>query len=137
MKKFYSKILVCVLIALCTISIISMSNPVKASSKISPMTYEDYNFSFKGSCSMARNCTGMFLDIRVKATASNNNNETITLDVYIVNRGVTKSYTFLSDGQYHTFKNIYLGLSGGSPILFTFTGANPEITIYTYMDVTS
>ena len=137
MKKIHLKMLTCLLISLCIVSTISMCMPVNANSEISPMTYEDYNFSFKGSCNIARNCTGMFLDIRVKATASNNNNETITLNVFINNRDVTKTYTFLSDGQYHEFKNIFLGLSGGSPVRFTFTGANPEITIYTYMDVTS
>lgn len=137
MKKIFLKILTTILITLCIISTMSMYIPVKANSDVSLMTYEDYNFSFKGSCTMARNCTGMFLDVRVKATASNNNNETIKLDVYINNRGVTKSYTFLSDGQYHEFKNIFLGFSGGSSVAFTFTGANPEITIYTYMDVTS
>ena len=43
----------------------------------------------------------------------------------------------LSDGQTHTYKNIYLGLRGGSSVLFKFTGANPEITIYTNVKIVS
>ena len=137
MKQLCIKIATCILVALCAISAISMCIPVKASSDISPLTYDEFNFSFKGSCGISRNCTGMFLDVRVRATASNNNNETITLKVNVKNTNSTKSYTFLSDGQYHTYKNIYLGLSGGSNVYFTFTGANPEITIYTYMEIGS
>lgn len=137
MKQLCMKIATCILVALCAISAISMCIPVKASSDISPYSYYEQSFSFKGSCGISRNCTGMFMDVRVKATASNNNNETITMKVLVNNTNSTKSYTFLSDGQYHTYKNIYLGLSGGSSVYFTFTGANPEITIYAYMDITS
>lgn len=136
MKKICMKILICGMLMLCAISVMSMCLPVKAST-ISPYSYDEFNFSFKGTTNIARNCTGMFLDVRVKATASNNNNETITMDVYVSNTKKTHTHTFLSDGQYHTYKNIYLGLSGGSSVRFTFTGANPEITIYTYMDITS
>ena len=137
MKKIYSKMFVCMLITLLALSTISMCIPVKASSGISPFTYDEYNFSFKGRSTISRGCTGMWLDVRVKATASNNNNETITLDMYIANRNVTKSVTFLSDGQYHTYKGIYLGLSGGSDVGFTFTGANPAITINMYLEIGS
>lgn len=137
MKKICIKILACVVIALSVISTLSMYIPVNASTEISPYSYYEQNFSFKGTCRISRNCTGMFMDVRVKATASNNNNETITLEVYVENTKATKKYVFYSDGQFHEYKNIYLGLSGGSSVLFSFTGANPEITINTYMDVTS
>ena len=130
MKKISIKILASALIILCAISTMSMCIPVKASSGIEPYTYETPGFSFKGTRYLSYNCTGMFLDVSVKATASNNNNETITLSVTVTNTGKTHKYTFLSDGQTHTYKNIYLGLKGGSAVLFGFTGANPEITIY-------
>ena len=137
MKKIYTKMLACIIVALCCISTVSMCIPVSASEGISPYSAYEYNFSFRGTCSVSRQVSGMYMDVKVKATASNNNNETITLDVYIAKRNVTKSYTFYSDGLYHTYKNIYLGLSGGSDVRFTFTGANPAITIYTYMEVGS
>lgn len=41
--------------------------------------YEKNNFSFKGTCYISYYCTGMFLDVSVSATASNNNNETMYL----------------------------------------------------------
>lgn len=137
MRKLFSKILVCALIALCAISSASMFLPVQANSEISPCSYDNLNFSYAGRCNVSRDCTGMFLDVTVKATASNNNNETITLDVFVVNTGKTHSYTFLSDGQNHTYKNIFLGFSGGSNVAFTFTGANPAITIYQNLEITS
>lgn len=137
MKNTLVKTLVSVLIALCLVTTVSMCIPVKASSGISPLTYFEHNFSFTGTFNVADNCTGMFLDVRVKGTASNNNNETITLEIYVSNTGKTHTRTFLTDGQYHTYKNIYLGLKGGSSVRFTFTGANPEIAINMYMDITS
>lgn len=132
MKKFLIKILACILIALTAISAVSMCIPVNAST----LSYYVENFSFKGTCSIGRNCTGMFMDVKVKATASNNNNETITLQMQVINTNKVHTRTFLSDGQYHEYKNIYLGLSGGSSVLFVLTGANPEITITTEMIIT-
>ena len=32
-------------------------------------------------------------------------------------------------------QNIFLGFSGGSDVRFKFTGANPEITIYTHLSL--
>lgn len=136
MKKTCMKLLVCMLIALCAVSTVSMAIPVKAAS-IAPYSYYEQNFSFKGGCTISRDCSGMFMNVTVRATASNNNNETITLEVYVENRKASKYYTFYSDGQNHTFKNIYLGLSGGSSVAYIFTGANPEITINVYMEIES
>lgn len=135
MKKFFIKILACVLIALTAISAVSMCMPVSASS-IEPYAFYEQTFSFKGTCSIGKDCSGMFISVKVKATASNNNNETITLQVHVTNLNKTHTYTFLSDGQYHEYKNIYLGLSGGSNVGFIFTGANPEITINMEMIIT-
>ena len=115
----------------------SLYSPVSANEGISTLSYENTSFSFKGTRSLSYQVSGMFLDVSVSATASNNNNETITLKVYVANRNVTKTYTFYSDGQTHEFKNIYLGLSGGSDVRFTFTGANPEITINTHLEIVS
>lgn len=137
MKKIYTKIITCMIIMLLAISTMSMFAPVKADIGISPLTYDEFNFSFKGGCQISRGCQGTFLDIRVRGTAANNNNETITLEVFVTNRGVTKTYTFLTDGQNHEFKGIFLGLSGGSDVRFTFRGANPEITINMYMEIGS
>lgn len=133
MKKFSNKILISTLITLCIISLFSFYAPVSAydggGNSNSINSYVSTSFSFTGSCSIAYQCSGYWLNVSVNATASNNNNETITLDIYLVNRNTTKTYTFYSDGQTHSFNNIFLGLSGGSPVRFTFTGANPAITI--------
>lgn len=129
MNKVFTRILVCMLISLCFMTSIAIYLPVKANTEISALSYEDTNFSFKGSCNLSYQCSGTFLNVSVNATASNNNNETITMEVLIVNRKVTKTYTFYSDGQTHQFKNIFLGFSGGSNVSFRFIGANPEITI--------
>lgn len=129
MKRLFTRMLVCLLISICFISTFSLGSPVSADTGISTLSYEDTYFSFKGTCNISYQCTGMFLDVSVNATASNNNNETITLMVYIANRDVIKTYTFYSDGQTHEFNNIFLGFSGGSDVRFTFTGANPDITI--------
>lgn len=137
MKKISFKVLISVLIMLCAISTISMCIPVKASYGIEPYTYETPHFSFKGTRTLSYDCTGMFLDVTCNSTASNNNNETITLKVHVTNTGKTHTYTFLSDGQDHTYKNIFLGLKGGSNVGFTFTGANPEITIYMNLKIVS
>ena len=137
MQRICIKILTCMVIALCLITTISSCMPVKASSGVEPYSYYVENFSFTGSCGISKQVSGTFMKVRVRATASNNNNETITLKVNITNRNTSKSYTFLSDGQYHTYSNIYLGLSGGSDVYFGFTGANPAIRINVDMIVES
>lgn len=137
MRKIYAKMLTCMMIALLVFSMVSMFIPVKASEGISPLTYDESNFSFKGGCHISRGVTGTFMDIRVRGTAANNNNETITLEMLIISRNTIKTVTFLTDGQYHTYKNIYLGLSGGSDVRFTFKAANPEITINMYLEIGS
>lgn len=137
MKKVYAKMLTCMMIALLVFSMVSIFMPVKASEGISPLTYDELNFSFKAGCHVSRDVTGSFMDIRVRGTAANNNNETITLEIYIGSRNTIKTVTFLTDGQYHTYKNIYLGLSGGSDVRFTFRAANPEITINMYLEIGS
>ena len=141
MKKFLNKLIISFFIGLCLISTFSLSMPVMAK-EIEPdasiQSYVDTNFEFTGGCSIAYNVTGYFMDVTVSATASNNNNETIHLDIYITNRNVTKSYTFYTEGgQEHHFNNIFLGLSGGSPVCFYFTGANPAITISGNLKVVS
>ena len=135
MKKICIKFLACILIVLCAISTVSMCMPVNAAG-ISPYSYYTQSFSFTGGCSFGRQCSGMFMDVKVKATANNNNNETITLKIDVVNTQKTHTKVFLSDGEYHEYKNIYLGLSGGSNVGFIFTGANPEITINVDMTIT-
>lgn len=136
MKKLLTKILACLILSLVMISTVSMYIPVSAVG-IQPYSYYAYNFSFSGSgCTISRGFDGMFMDVKVRGTASNNNNETITLKVSIVGRGVTKTYTFLTDGQDHEYKNIYLGLSG-SNVSFSFIGANPDITINMYLEAIS
>ena len=137
MKKILSKILVCALLALLALSTVSMYMPVSAASPVSTMSYDELNFSFTNTCRISRNMDGMWMDITVRGTAANNNNETIFLDVFVTNTGATKSYTFLTDGQDHTFKNIFLGFSGGSNVIFTFTGANPAIQINMYLEMGS
>lgn len=137
MKKTFTKILVCMLITLFACYSFSLYSPVSANEGISTLSYENTSFSFKGTRTLSYQCSGMFLDVSVNATASNNNNETITLKVFIANRNTTKTYTFYSDGQTHEFKNIFLGFSGGSNVAFTFTGANPEITINTHFSLVS
>ena len=127
MKKTLTKILVCVLLALIALSTVSMYIPVSAAS-IQPYSYYNNTFSFKGSCVISRGFDGSFLDIKVRGTAANNNNETVTMKVLIEGRNVTKTYTFLTDGKDHEYKNIFLGFSG-SGVAFNFVAANPEITL--------
>ena len=114
MNKVLTKVLVCIVIALSAISSISMCMPVKAATDdgIMPLSADVINVSFKGSCVISRDVTGSYMDIKVRATASNNNNETITISVIVANTGRTTSYTFLSDGKDHIYRNIYLGSSG-------------------------
>lgn len=127
MKKILIKVFACAMLSLVMISTISMYMPVSASS-IEPYSYYNNTFSFKGQINIARGFDGSFLDIKVRGTASNNNNETVTLNVYIAGRNVTKTYTFLTDGQDHEYKNIFIGWSG-SDVRFNFVGANPAITL--------
>lgn len=132
MKKVFAKVLLCIIVSIMFVSAIAVSIPVKASEYgIMPLAEYEEAFSFRGSYGLTRKFDGAWLKVQVQARANNNNNETITLKVYIENRNTTKSYTFYSDGVYHTYKNIYLG-SGGSNVRFTFTGANPEIGINMY-----
>lgn len=137
MKKVFTKVLVSILVVLCAFYSFSLYTPVSASEKVSTLSYEETSFSFKGTCTLSYQCSGMFLNVAVRATASNNNNETIKLEVYIKNTNAVKTYTFYSDGQTHEFKNIFLGLQGGSNVGFRFTGANPEITINTNFSLRS
>lgn len=134
-KDLTTRVFVMFAVTLIAVSMMSMCIPVKAATDdgIMPYSIGSTNFSFTGGCDVTRNVTGMWLDIIVRATASNNNNETITLEVYVAKTGKTKTYTFLSDGQNHTYKGIYLGLSGGSSVRFRFNGANPAITIYQFL----
>lgn len=137
MKNTLVKMLVSVLVALCLITTVSMCIPVKASIGISPYSFYEHNFSFTGQCNVADNCTGMFLDVKVRGNATNNNRETITLEIYVSQTKKTHTYTFLTDTGDHTYKNIYLGLKGGSSVAFTFKGANPAITINMHMEIGS
>lgn len=127
MKRVFIKGLACILLALSVISTISMIMPVSAAS-IEPYSYYENTFSFKGSCNIARSFDGAFLSFKVKGTAANNNNETVHLKVFIEGSGATKNYTFLTDGQYHQYNNIFLGFKG-SGVVFNFNGQNPDITL--------
>lgn len=133
MKKICTKILLSVLVVLCITSTASLYMPVKAAGDdgIMPMSgYEDA-FTFKGSCGISRAFDYTRLKVTVNGYANNNNNETITLKMYIASRNTTVTKTFLTDQKDHIYSNISLG-SNGSDVLFTFTGANPEITINMY-----
>ena len=136
MRKFYSKILACILIALMMVSTIAMSTPVKASTA-SPLSYYEMSFSFKDSCSIGRSFDKIFLDVRLMATADNGNSERVTLEVYVINTNKTKTYTFYTDGLTQVFNNIYLGLSGGSSVAFRFRADNPNVTINVNMSAES
>ena len=127
MKKIYSKILACMLIALLAVSAISMVMPVKASTA-STLSYYEMGFSFTGGTSVARGFDGTFLTVRLMATASNGNSEKVTLEVYVNNTNKTHTYTFYTDGLTYEFKNIYLSLKSGSDVLFSFT-TNSSATI--------
>ena len=91
MKKIYTKILTCMLVALIAFSAVSMCVPVKASIGVSPLTYDEFQFSFRGGCSISRGCSGMFLDINIRVTAPNSNAD-LRLEVYLENRNVIKTY---------------------------------------------
>lgn len=136
MKKILTKTLACLMLALVMITTVSMYMPVDAAVGVQPYSYYADNFSFTGSCNISRDFTGAWLTFRVKGTAENNNNETIHLNVHILGRNTTKSYTFLTDGQTHEYKNIYIGLSGSS-VVFNFNGQNPSIKINMYLEAGS
>lgn len=135
MKKIYSKILACMLIALLAVSAISMVNPVKASTA-STLAYYEMSFSFTGGTSVARGFDGTFLTIRLMATADNGRSEKVTLEVYVNKTKKTHTYTFETDGLTYEFRNIYLGLQGGSDVLFSFT-TNSSATINMNMETGS
>lgn len=135
MKKIYSKILACMLIALLAVSTISMVNPVKASTA-STLSYYEMGFSFTGGTSVARGFDGTFLTIRLMATADNGRSERVTLEVYVNKTKKTHTYTFETDGLTYEFRNIYLGLQGGSDVLFSFT-TNSSATINMNMEMGS
>ena len=128
MKKIYSKILACMLIALLAVSTISMVNPVKASTA-STLSYYEMGFSFTGGTSVARGFDGTFLTIRLMATADNGRSERVTLSVYVTKTGKTHTYTFETDGLTYEFKNIYLSLKGGSDVRFAFSADNKDVKI--------
>lgn len=133
MKKICTKILLSVLVVLCITSTASLYIPVKAAGDdgISPQsTYKDA-FNFKGSCGISRAFDKTKLKVEVNGHAANENNETITLKIYIASRNTTVTKTFLTDQNSHIYDNISLG-DNGSDVGFTFTGANPEITINMY-----
>lgn len=134
MKKICTKILLSVLVAMCIISAASLYMPVKATSDdgIMPLSLYENAFSFKGSYGISKAFSGTKLNIQVQGRASNNNNETITLKIYIASKNTTVTKVFLTDGNYHNYNGISLG-NNGSDTTFTFTGANPAITINMYM----
>jgi len=135
MKKMLTKTLACLMLALVMITTVSIYIPVDAAG-IEPYAYYENNFSFTGSCNVSKDFDGAFMSFKVKGTADNNNNETIHLNVYITGRDVTKSYTFLTDGQYHEYKNIFIGWSG-SEVVFNFNGQNPAIKINMRLEASS
>lgn len=138
MRKICTKILLSVLVAMCIISAASLYMPVKATSDngIMPLSGYEYTFSFKGNYGIVRGYTGTRLQVTVNGYANNNNNETITLRMYISKTNSTITRTFLTDQNDHIYSNISLG-SGGSDVTFTFTGANPAITINMYFHTIS
>lgn len=136
MKKIYSKILACMLIALLAVSAISMVNPVKASTA-STLSYYEMSFSFTGGTSVARGFDGTFLDIRLMATADNGRSERVTFEVYVNNTGKIHTYTIYTDGLTYEFKNIYLSLKGGSDVRFGFSADNKDVKINMNMETGS
>lgn len=133
MRQICTKILLSALVAMCIISTISLCMPVKAASDegIMPLSTYENAFTFKGSCGISRAYDQTKLRVTVNGYANNNNNETITLKIYIASRNTTVTKTFLTDQNDHTYSNISLG-SGGSSVSYTFIGANPAITINMY-----
>lgn len=128
MKRFYSKILACMLITLMMVSAISICTPVKASTS-STLAYYEMIIPFQDGCTVARGFDGIFLKVRLMATASNGNSEKVTLEVRVNATNKIHTYTFYTDGLTYEFKNIYLGLSGGSDVGFGFKAENPNVTI--------
>lgn len=112
MKKVCSKILISLIVGMLMISSFAMVRPVEASSIVSPLTYDEMNFSFSGQRSISDICTGWLLTVTVNCTSSGSSNEVIELRVLVNNN--TKTYTFKADGQDHKFSNIYMGIGGGN-----------------------
>ena len=134
MKKICTKIMLCILVALCAISTISMCMPVKASDEgIMPLSAYEDAFSFKGSYGISRNFQASKFYVILQGTANNDNNETVYVDIYIQSTNITKHVTFYTDGAYHRYGNYYVG-SSGSNVSFTFTAANPEIRLNMYFE---
>lgn len=133
MRQICTKILLSALVAMCIISTISLCMPVKAASdnEIMPLSGYENTFTFKGSYGISRAYDQTKLRVTVNGYANNNNNETITLRIHIAKTNATITRTFLTDQNDHTYSNISLG-SGGSDVGYTFTGANPAITINMY-----
>lgn len=123
MKKVFTKILLSLIIGVVAISSIAMVRPVEASSiSASPLTYQEYNFSFTGQRSISQICTGTFLTLTVNCTSTGSSNEEIEVKIYVQNTKKTTTKTFKPDGQDHKFSNIYLGLFGGdTTVTCTFT----------------
>ncbi|MCI9365839.1 MAG: hypothetical protein HFJ54_04525 [Clostridia bacterium] len=115
MKKLFTKVVLSIMIGMMVVSTFAISKPVEATeSGISPLTYNEYNFSFTGSRNIAQICTGTFLSLTVNCTSTGGSNETIELKVYIQYNNSTKTYTFKTDGKDHKFSGIYMGLGGGN-----------------------
>ncbi len=137
MRKFKMKLLACMLIALCAMSPLSMYMPVNAAGLVEPYIAENPVFTFTGKASVAYHCDGMWLTVKLRALAANDNNETVTFEIDVLKTGATKTYTFYTSGEEYKYENIFLGFDGGSDVWFNFTGANPEIKIAVTMDITS
>lgn len=120
MKKIYSKILACILIAMLAVSVVSMVVPVKASES-SVLSYFEQQFSFTDSTSFSKGFDGTFIDVRLMATSSAGKNEKVTLEVYVTKIDEIHTYTFYTDGLTKVYEDIYLGLKGGSDVRFTFS----------------
>ncbi len=123
MKKLFTKVVLSIMIGMMVVSTFAICKPVEATENgISPLTYNEYNFSFTGSRNIAQICTGTFLSVTANCTSTGGSNETIELKVYIQNTNSTKTYTFKADGKDHKFSGIYLGLFGGdTTVACTFT----------------
>lgn len=134
MRKICTKIMLCILVALCTISTVSMCMPVKASDDgIMPLSAYEEAFSFKGGAVLSKAFQASKFYMKLQGTANNNNNETVYVDIYIQSTNITKHVTFYTDGAYHRYGNYNVG-SSGSNVTFTFTAANPEIRLNMYFE---
>lgn len=121
MKKVFTKVLLSLIMGVMVISTFAMARPVEASSiGASPLTYDEYNFSFSGQRNISALCSGWWVTLTVNFTSTGSSSEEIEMKVY-VNNG-EKTFTFHPDGQDHSFKNIYMGIGGGNKsVSCTFT----------------